>query len=337
MFGTHYNHVSTHYIEAEIKVKGCGGVDGPLVSIIVPVYNVEDYLGLCLRSIQGQTWRDIEVWLVDDGSGDGSGKLCDDMAAADERFHVIHKANSGVSDSRNAALDRAGGKYLQFVDGDDYLAPDATETLVRRAEATGADLVIAHFYRVAGDRRARQGHIKGERLLTRQEFAGEMMKAPANFYYGVLWNKLYRRTIVEANQLRCEKDLSWCEDFLFNLEYIKYARLIAAAPRPVYYYVKREDSLVMSQSSLRRTIQMKLTTFAYYKDLYQTLDLYEERKGKVYRYLLSAATDSGSVGLPEKPKFLEELMSQERGKKRPPARKRSETGQNAPKKKKAAP
>lgn len=278
-----------------------------LVSIVVPVYNVEDYLGLCLRSLQGQRWRNIEVWLVDDGSSDGSGKLCDDMAAADGRFHVIHKANSGVSDARNIALTRCTGKYIQFVDGDDYLPPDATQSLVRAAEANGADLVIAHFYRVSGAHQARQGHIKGEKLFTRREFAEEMMKAPANFYYGVLWNKLYRRSIVEANRLRCEKDLNWCEDFLFNLEYIKYCRLIAATPRPVYYYVKREDSLVMSQSSLRKTIQMKRTTFAYYKDLYQTLDLYEERKGKVYRYLLSAATDGGAVGLPEAPEFLKEL------------------------------
>lgn len=296
-------------------------METPLVSIIVPVYNVEDYLGLCLRSLQSQTWKNLEVWLVNDGSEDGSLALCRAMAEADGRFHVLDQENAGVSAARNAGMARAAGKYLQFVDADDYLAFDATETLVRAAETTGADLTVAHFYRVSGERKARQGHIKGERLLTRKEYAEEMMKAPANFYYGVLWNKLYRRNLAEANGLRFEAGLNWCEDFLFNLEYVKYARLIAAIPKAVYYYVKRENSLVMSQSTLRQTIAMKRTTFVYYKALYQTLDLYEERKGQVYRYLVSAATDGGSVGLPEKPKFLEEL-GKDREARKPQARKK---------------
>lgn len=269
-------------------------MEQPLVSIIVPIYNTEAYLGSCLDSLAGQSWENIEVWLINDGSTDGSLALCQARAAADRRFHVIDKANSGVSDSRNVAMDAAKGKYLQFVDGDDYLPLNSTETLVRSAETTGADLVIAHFYRVSGSRRACQGHIRQERLLTRQEFAEEMLKAPSNFYYGVLWNKLYRRHIVEQNRLRCEKDIHWCEDFLFNLEYIKYARLIAAVPKPVYCYVKRENSLV-NQVSLRQTIEMKRTTFTCYKALYQALDLYEEQKLGVYRYLIAAATDGGTL------------------------------------------
>ena len=292
------------------------------MSVIVPVYNVAPYLETCLRSLREQTWRRIEVWLVNDGSTDGSLALCRAAAAEDARFHVIDKANSGVSDSRNAAMDRATGQYLQFVDGDDYLAPDATETLVRTAEATGADLVIAHFYRVSGQRKARQGHIKTDRIMTRQEFAEEMMKAPSNFYYGVLWNKLYRRRTVERGQVRCEKEITWCEDFLFNLEYIKYARLIAAVAKPVYYYVKREGSVVMSQASLRRTIEMKRRTFACYKALYQALDLYEAQKLGVYRYLISAATDGGAIEPPELPKLLGDLLekSRTRGTEDPPRR-----------------
>lgn len=279
----------------------------PLVSIIVPVYNVEPYLDRCLDSIRGQSWENLEVWLVNDGSTDGSLALCRAVETADSRFHVIDKPNSGVSDSRNAALDRATGTYIQFVDGDDYLEPTATETLVRAAVTSGADLIIAHFYRVSGTRKARQGHIREEKLLTRREFAEEMMKAPANFYYGVLWNKLYRRSLISANGLRFEKELNWCEDFLFNLEYIKYARLITAVPKPLYYYIKRADSLVMTQSTLRKTIETKKTTFAYYKQLYQQLDLYEEQKAGVYRYLVSVAADGGSVGLPEAPEFMKEL------------------------------
>ena len=170
----------------------------PLVSIIVPVYNVESYLSPCLESIQRQSWRNLEVLMVDDGSTDGSSAVCADMAVADPRFRLLRQENAGVSAARNAALTLAGGKYLQFVDGDDRIHPQATETLVHAAEAMGADLVLSHFYRVDGERQAVRGHIKGERLLTRLEFAREMVKAPANYYYGVLWNKLYRRSIVES-------------------------------------------------------------------------------------------------------------------------------------------
>lgn len=121
-------------------------MEQPLISIIVPVYNAEPYLDNCLDSIAAQTWENLEVWLVDDGSTDASPALCDARAAADSRFHVLHQANAGVSAARNAALERATGQYLQFVDGDDYLPSTATERLVRTAGATGADLVIGRFW-----------------------------------------------------------------------------------------------------------------------------------------------------------------------------------------------
>lgn len=277
----------------------------PLVSIIVPVYQVRAYLPACLESLHAQSRPDLEILLVDDGSTDGSAALCDEMAEWDGRVRVIHKPNTGVSDARNQALAQARGKYIQFVDGDDRLAPGATQTLVRAAESTGGDLVIAHFYRVIGERMAPRGHIRGRQVLTRQEFALEMAKAPANYYYGVLWNKLYRRALLEKHAIRFETGISWCEDFLFNLEYLRHTRLIAAVPEPVYYYYKRQGSLVNSQAGIRRTIQTKKLTFDYYKDLYQDLDLYDARKARVYRYLISSATDGAVFPMPE---ALEELL-----------------------------
>ena len=110
----------------------------PLVSIIVPVYNVESYLSPCLESIQRQSWRNLEVLMVDDGSTDGSSAVCADMAVADPRFRLLRQENAGVSAARNAALTLAGGKYLQFVDGDDRIHPQATETLVHAPMASAA-------------------------------------------------------------------------------------------------------------------------------------------------------------------------------------------------------
>ena len=273
-------------------------MEQPRVSIIVPVYNAGRYLGPCLESIRGQTCPDIEVLLVDDGSTDGSGALCAALAKADPRFRYIRQDNAGVSAARNRGIALSGGKYLQFVDSDDQLLPEATAAFLRAAESSGADLVVSHFYRVDGDRRAPHGHIRGSRLLTRQEYAQEMVKAPANYYYGVLWNKLYRSSIIRRCGICCPSDMCGGEDFLFNLEYIRHVRLVQTVPEPLYLYFKRKGSLITSQASLRKVIDMKRLTFSYYRDLYQDLDLYDEQKARVCRYLISAAVDGLTIPLP---------------------------------------
>ena len=193
----------------------------PAVSIIVPVYNAERTVGRCIESILNQEYTDFELLLVNDGSTDASGSLCDGYAAKDARIRVIHKKNGGVSAARNTALDLAQGTYLQFLDSDDWLTPDATSSLVRAAEDTGCDLIVADFYRVIGERVSQKGDIDEDGVMTREEYAAHMMENPADFYYGVLWNKLYRRAIVEAHHLRMDPEISWCEDFMFNLEYVR--------------------------------------------------------------------------------------------------------------------
>lgn len=279
-------------------------VEEPKVSIIVPVYNVAPYLEQCLSSIRAQSCGEFEVLLVNDGSTDGGADICRAFAAADPRFLLLEQGNAGVSAARNLAMDRARGQYLQFVDGDDYLAPDAVECFLRAARASGCDMAVSHFYRLDGGRCAVRGHIKAECSLNRLDYAQQMMKAPANFYYGVMWNKFYRRAIVEAHRLRCPEGVAWCEDFLFNLDYLACSRLITCVPRPLYYYRKRSGGAVSTQATLRKTIATKRMTFNEYKELYQELDLYEKRKAGVYRYLISSATD-GSTGLFPMPRAKE--------------------------------
>lgn len=262
-----------------------------MVSIVVPVYNAEAYLPATLESLRAQTYPALEILLIDDGSTDASGKLCRQMARKDPRFRCLAQENQGVSAARNYGLDEAQGTYIQFADADDLLVPEAAATFVHTAESTGCDLAVSWFYRVQKGRGIARGHIKGEQVMTRREFAETMMKAPANYYYGVLWNKLFRRTLIEAHRLRFDVQINWCEDFLFNLEYLQYARLIATISRPLYSYIKRPGSLVTTQTSLRKTMRMKRMTFDYYKELYQNLDLYEEKKAQIYRYFISAATD----------------------------------------------
>ena len=266
----------------------------PMVSIIVPVYNAEQYLRRCVDSILNQEYTDFELFLVNDGSTDSSGDICREYGDKDPRVIVIQKENTGVSDSRNQALDRAQGKYLQFLDSDDWITPDATRLFVRAAEEYGCDMVISDFYRVVGERLSPKGDIEEEGVLTREEFAAHMMENPADFYYGVLWNKLYRRDLVEEHNLRMDTNINWCEDFLFNLEYIRYARVFYALHAPIYYYVKRKGSLASQGISISKTVKMKLNVFDYYNNFYKHVleeEDYEKNRLQVYRFFIDAAGD----------------------------------------------
>lgn len=272
-------------------------MEQPLISIIVPVYNAEPYLDNCLDSIAAQTWENLEVWLVDDGSTDASPALCDARAAADPRFHVLHQANAGVSAARNAALERATGRYLQFVDGDDYLPSTATERLVRTAGATGADLVIGRFWRVAGTRKALQGHIRRDGVFTRREFAEEMLKAPANFYYGVLWNKLYRRDLIRMAQIRFE-NVVFAEDQLFNTRYLQAAQRFAAIDEAVYCYIQNPQSVCHTQVRVADMLRHRDRMYRAYRQMCIQLGVYDRfrlRLRGIYLSLFESPLPNGPV------------------------------------------
>ena len=130
--------------------------------------------------------------------------------------------------------------------------------------------------------------------FSREEFAEHMMENPADFYYGVLWNKLYRRDLVEKYHLSMDTDVNWCEDFLFNLEYILHANVFYALQVPIYYYVKRKGSLASQGMSISKTIKMKFMVFEYYNNFYKNLydeKDYEKKRLSVYRFFVDAAGD----------------------------------------------
>ena len=272
----------------------------PTVSIIVPVHNAAATLPRCVQSILSQEYRDLELILVDDGSTDESPELCDDLAEGDDRVIVIHQQNAGVSEARNAALDRARGTYVQFADADDWLAPSATKLMVRAAEDHDCDLVIADFYRVVDKRVARKGDIDLELPLTREEFADCMIENPADYYYGSLWNKLFRRSIIEAHHLRMDPQISWCEDFIFIMEYTVHASRVFPLNAPVYYYVKTKGSLVSQGLSMAGIVRMKLNVIEYYDDffrrVYDEAD-YEARRGEIRSFLFKYAHDDGAIAV----------------------------------------
>lgn len=166
------------------------------VSVIVPIYNVEEYLVRCVKSIQNQTLRDIEIILVDDGATDRSGYMCDEMARYDERIKVIHKKNGGLSDARNAGIDVAKGDFVFFVDSDDWIDEDTLELLYKIAIDENADIVECSYRNVFIDYVDNETANTGEMIIGDSVFAlkGQMSW---KYFKSVAWNKLYHKKIFE--------------------------------------------------------------------------------------------------------------------------------------------
>ena len=265
------------------------------VSVIVPVYNGENSIKRCADSILNQDYPDLELLLVDDGSRDRSWEIMQAIAAADHRVKAIHQENGGVSSARNRALAEASGTYVQFADADDWLPMDATKLLVREMEAQSADLAVGDFYRVVDGNVSEKGAIETSGVLSLQQYADEMMLAPADLYYGVLWNKLYRRDIIECYGIRMDENINYSEDMIFNLEYLLHVKNIAILKAPVYYYQYTKGSLVDQSLNLSSTIKMKKNVIGYYNEFFKkTFDApaYQERLPVIYGYLLAVSHDS---------------------------------------------
>lgn len=261
----------------------------PLISIIVPIYNAAPNLAGCIQSIIKQRYEPIEIILVNDGSEDVSLHICDMYARVDSRIIVINRTNSRVSATRNAAIDVAKGEYLQFVDSDDFLDCNATRLMAERILETGSDMVIAHYCRVEGEKITVHGFLSEGLPMNQHDLARHLLDEPASFYYGVMWNKLYRRDIIEKHHIRCNEELMWSEDFLFNLEYIRYANQFCVLQTPIYYYCKTDGSITATKINPISLIRVKKKLFPYYKKLYTEIGLYERYKPQIYRYLIASA------------------------------------------------
>lgn len=265
----------------------------PLVSVIIPVYNAAKSLARCIESVRKQTYENLEILLVNDGSTDACAAICQMYKRVDKRVQVTNKPHSGVSATRNCAIAAAQGEFIQFVDSDDYMSPHTTAVMVNAAIKKESDLVICAYYRVA-DEESKEITIdfsKRTDVMSQAEFARELLDEPASFYYGVLWNKLYRTDILHEHNILCHEDLHWCEDFLFNLEYIRYASRFIALQTPLYYYLQNKTSIVHTQINLASIIKTKAMLFPYYKELYKSIGLYEEYKPMIYKYLFASADD----------------------------------------------
>jgi len=205
-----------------------------VITVIVPVYNTAAYLPACLESIRAQTHANLEILLIDDGSTDGSGEICNAFARRDCRFRVIHQENRGLSAARNAGLDAAQGQYISFVDSDDEIVPEMLEILLRELEKAGADMALCNLRRLpGGDTPMAPG------VLNTAEFLERLLGEEA-WYYVTVPNKLYTRALW--------RDLRFPEGYIHEDEAVIYelaarCRRIAIAAPALYFYRVRPGSI----------------------------------------------------------------------------------------------
>lgn len=204
-----------------------------MISIIIPIYNGQKYISKCLESIQKQTYSDLEIILINDGSLDNSGKICDEYATKDSRIKVIHKKNEGASIARNKGIEEAKGEYIGFVDCDDYIENTMYENLLDSIIKNKADMSICNY------NNNDKFNLEKE-VLTRQELLDFILDK--NMFRGYVWNKLYKAEILK--EFKFNKSISLCEDLLFNCEYAIKCDKISIVNKKLYNYIKRQESAV---------------------------------------------------------------------------------------------
>ncbi|WP_199714998.1 glycosyltransferase family 2 protein [Acutalibacter sp. 1XD8-33] len=214
-----------------------------MISVIIPVYNMEQYLGRCVDSVLGSAFRDFEVILVDDGSTDGCGEICKSYAQKDGRVKYIHQENQGVSAARNRGLEEAVGEWVVFADADDYISPDFL-SLVDREEYCQYDLLLFDYFplKERGWKKRRPGRkepvvYSGEAIA--REFTEKMLRFQSlepgcRAALAFPWGKAYRRGLIERSQIRFAREIGFSEDLLFNMEYWQAMKSCLYIPKTVY-------------------------------------------------------------------------------------------------------
>lgn len=222
----------------------------PQISVIVPVYNVEPYLHRCIDSILSQTFSDFELILVDDGSPDNSGRICDEYAARDSRIVVIHKENAGVSSARNAGLDVARGKYVTFVDSDDWISEAFFQQAIHSCEEHELDMYLAGFTRVMPDGNQCDSVIHAEITCFSDELPQDVFADLLNKNYtAASMAKLIRKQLI--GNARFDLSMNWGEDLKFVFGLLAQHMKLQATSQVVYYYRVGHASLTASSSMVK--------------------------------------------------------------------------------------
>lgn len=262
-----------------------------LISIIIPVYKVEEYLEKCIESVLKQTYTNLQIILVDDGSPDNCGKICDEYAKKDPRIEVIHKVNGGLSDARNVGIAKAKGKYIGFVDSDDYIKEDMYEILINLIKEYDADVSICNLYDVIDGKEYIRNNENGIQKYSRLEILKEVLLDKNIQSYA--WNKLYKKELFDEIKYPIGKKY---EDIGTTFYVFEKCNKIVVTSKPEYYYLKRSDSLV---NNVTESTVLDYTDIIIQRYLYTQKNIEELRKYNNYylaKTLITAHNDIELLG-----------------------------------------
>lgn len=242
-----------------------------LISIIIPVYKVEKYLEKCIESVLKQTYTNLQIILVDDGSPDNCGKICYEYAKKDSRIEVIHKANGGLSDARNVGISKAKGRYIGFVDSDDYIKEDMYEILLNLIKKYDADVSICNLYDVIDGNECIRNKENGIREYSRIDILKEILLDKNIQSYA--WNKLYKKELFDEIKYPIGKKY---EDIGTTFYLFEKCNKIVVTSEPEYYYLKRADSLVnnVTESTILDYTEIIIQRYLYIKQNIKELRKY---------------------------------------------------------------
>ncbi len=226
-----------------------------LISIIIPVYNVEKYLKECVDSVRKQTYKNLEIILIDDGSKDNSEKLCDELAKEDNRIKVIHKENGGLSDARNVGIENATGEYIQFIDSDDFVEKDMIEILHNDICQEKADVSMCSLYLYKDGEKTTDASYKRE-IFNKEQVLKEILLDERVRSYA--WNKMFKKSLFES--IRFPKGKVF-EDIYTMSTIFQKANKIVFNDIPLYYYRQREGSILHNQTNELRLEYIKAAMF----------------------------------------------------------------------------
>lgn len=287
-----------------------------MISIIVPVYKVEKYLSKCIESLINQTYRDIEIILVDDGSPDRCPQICNNYAEKDKRIIVIHQPNSGVSAARNAGLVCARGEFIGFVDPDDWVAPDMYEGMLASIQREQVDLAICgydYFDEDGNVDEKRRYQVQMDEVITQKEVMNRFADMPPSIRHGV-WNKLFRNALLQKQQFKV--GLNSSEDVFFLNEYVRKIQYAVVVHKPYYKNLVRQGSATHGGLNINSLADSFVAHDQMYNDAVQ---LYPELKNHCLAFLLDVCTlkfneaKRKAWALPEKEKEeAESLLSEMR-------------------------
>ena len=271
-----------------------------MVSIIVPVYNVEKCLGYCISSILNQTYRDIELILVNDGSTDQSLWICHNYKELDPRVKIIDIPNGGVGNARNRGMEVAAGEYILFVDSDDYIAPDMVEILYQKARLYKKDIVICAMNIVELDGKT----VKQMKQYSFNAIGNEVVydhmlfaeKLPTLVWKSALMegpcNRLYSAEIIRQNELRFPTDTQYGEDFLFNLSYYSKCNGAVLLNKPYYYYIFA-NTASLSQKYKKNFFQNQMRLMRAFKEMLVEQNVWKKAdKTSFYNYVVGHVLNS---------------------------------------------